>query len=154
MRVLAVDYRRFRGFLNRGIRPRGHVVLVGEPRAGRSDALDGLARVLGGGGGRLPDPDELDFHDRDTSRRAEVEVVLAELGTALEQMFLDELEFWDTEEEELIEELEDPGELDGESVLTVCASAIGSSGTMTRGFRVTGSTSRRAPTLTRASFVA
>jgi putative ATP-dependent endonuclease of the OLD family len=119
MRVLAVDYRRFRGFLNRSIRPRGHVVLVGEPRAGRSDALEGLARVLGGGGGRLPDPDELDFHDRDTSRRAEVEVVLAELGTALEQIFLDELEFWDTEEEELIEELEDPGELDGESVLTV-----------------------------------
>ena len=119
MRVVAIDYRHFRGFRNRGIRPRGHVVLVGEPRAGRSDALEGLARVLGGGGGRLPDPDELDFHDRDTSRRAEVEVVMAKLGPALEQMFLDELEFWDTEEEELIEDLEDPAELDGESTLTV-----------------------------------
>jgi putative ATP-dependent endonuclease of OLD family len=119
MRVVAIDYRCFRGFRNRSIRPRGHVVLVGEPRAGRSDALEGLARVLGGGGGRLPDPDELDFHDRDTSRRAEVEVVLAELGPAIEQMFLDKLEFWDTEEKELIEELEDPAELDGQSVLTV-----------------------------------
>jgi putative ATP-dependent endonuclease of OLD family len=119
MRVLGIDYRHFRGFRNRGIRPNGHVVLVGEPRAGRSDALEGLARVLGGGGGRLPDPDEMDFHDRDTSRRAEVEVVLAELGPALEQMFFDELEFWDTAEDKLIEELEDPGELDGEATLTV-----------------------------------
>src|SRR4051794_35104865 len=104
MRVVQVEYRRFRGFKKLTIRPRGHVILIGEPRAGRSDALEGLARALGGGGGRLADPDELDFHQRDTTGRAEVEVVLADLGPALQQLFFDQLEFWDTEEEELIEE--------------------------------------------------
>jgi putative ATP-dependent endonuclease of the OLD family len=119
MRVIEIEYRRFRGFRKLRMNPRGHVLLVGEPRAGRSDALEGLARVLGGGGGRLPDPDELDFHKRDTTARAEVEVVLGDLRPALEQLFFDQLEFWDTEEGELIDELDMPEDLDGESVLTV-----------------------------------
>jgi putative ATP-dependent endonuclease of OLD family len=119
VRVVQIDYRRFRGFKKLKILPRGHVVLIGEPRAGRSDALEGLARALGGGGGRLPDPDELDFYERDTTARAEVEVVLSQLGPALQQLFFDQLEFWDSEEEELIDELDQPEELDSESVLTV-----------------------------------
>lgn len=119
MRIVEIEYRRFRGFRKLRINPHGHVLLIGEPRAGRSDALEGLARVLGGGDGRLPDPDELDFYDRDTATRAEVEVVLADLGPGLEQLFFDQLEFWDTEEDALIEELETPEELDSESVLTV-----------------------------------
>jgi hypothetical protein len=120
MRVVEIEYRWFRGFQKLRIRPRGrHVVLVGEPRAGRSDALEGLARVLGGGGGRLPDPDELDFYDRDTSSRAEVEVVLGELGPALEQLFWDELEFWDGDENALIGELVDVEDLDEDDVQTV-----------------------------------
>jgi putative ATP-dependent endonuclease of the OLD family len=120
MHVVQIEYRRFRGFRRLRIEPRGHVLLIGEPRAGRSNALEGLARVLGGGSGRLPDPDELDVYDRQTTKRAEVEVVLADLGPTLEQLFYDELEFWDSEEAELLEELEAPDDLDDEeSVLTV-----------------------------------
>jgi hypothetical protein len=119
MRVIEIEYRHFRGFRKLRINPRGHVVLVGEPRAGRSDALEGLARALGGGGGRLPEPDELDFYERDTTSRAEVEVVLATLGPALEQLFFDQLEFWDSDKGELIDELETPDNLDDESVITV-----------------------------------
>jgi hypothetical protein len=119
MRVVEIEYRWFRGFEKLQIRPRGrHVVLVGEPRAGRSDALEGLARVLGSGGRRLPEPDELDFYERDTTSRAEVEVVLGDLGPTLEQLFYDEVEFWDSEENTLIEDLETPEELDDESVET------------------------------------
>src|SRR3954451_19484546 len=106
MRVLGADYCRFRGFEQLQIEPRGHVLLLGEPRAGRSDALQGLSRVLGWGGQRIEEPDEADFHMCDTSARAEVEVVLGEVGPEIEQLFWDQLEFWDLEQTELIEELE------------------------------------------------
>lgn len=119
MRVLRVDYRRFRGFEQLQIEPRGHVLLVGEPRAGRSDALEGLSRVLGSGRQRVEEPDELDFHMRDTTARAEVEVVLADLGPEIEQLFWDQLEFWDADESELIDELESPEGLDEDSVVNV-----------------------------------
>jgi putative ATP-dependent endonuclease of OLD family len=119
MRVVQVDYRRFRGFEELQIKPRGHVLLVGEPRAGRSDVLEGLARVLGSGTGRVEDPDELDFHMRDTAQRAEVEVVLADLGQELEQLFFDELEFWDSDEGQLIDELDTADELDDDDVASV-----------------------------------
>jgi putative ATP-dependent endonuclease of the OLD family len=119
VRVLRIDYRRFRGFADLRIAPKAHVLLVGEPRAGRSDALEGLARALGAGGARMPEPDELDFYMRDTSTRAEVEVVLAEIGPELEQLFFDYLEFWDVQEDRLIEELDEPGDLDDVGVLSV-----------------------------------
>jgi len=56
---------------------------------------------------------------RDTSARAEVEVVLGELGPEIEQLFWDQLEFWDVEESELIEELESPERLDDEGIANV-----------------------------------
>src|SRR3954447_14010888 len=108
MRGLRAAYFRFRGFEQLQIEPRGHVLLLGEPRAGRSDALEGLSRVLGWGGQRIEEPDVLDFHMRDTSARAEVEIVLGDLGPEIEQLFWDKLEFWDSERNELIEELESP----------------------------------------------
>ena len=116
MRVVQINYRRFRGFRSLEIKPRGHVLLVGEARAGRSDALEGLSRVLGHGTAHVGDPDELDFYKRDTTRRAEVEVVLVDLGDDLEQLFYDYLEFWDTEESELIDELDAADELDDDNV--------------------------------------
>jgi hypothetical protein len=116
MRVLQIDYRRFRGFDELQIKPARHVVLIGEARAGRTDALEGLSRALGGDLRGLPEPDELDFHMRDTSRRAEVEAVLTDLGPELEQQFFDHLEFWNIEDG-LVDELDSPEELDGDAVL-------------------------------------
>jgi hypothetical protein len=94
MLVLRLEVRHFRGFAHAVVLPRGHALVVGEPRAGRSDLLAALTRVL--------DPDaikaaleEWDFHGRDLTRDIEIEVVLGELGPDLHQRFLDQLEFWD-----------------------------------------------------------
>jgi len=94
MLVLRLEVRHFRGFAHAVVLPRGHALVVGEPRAGRSDLLAALKRVL--------DPDatkatleEWDFHGRDLARDIEIEVVLGELAPDLRQRFLGELEFWD-----------------------------------------------------------
>ena len=98
MRVLRLEIRHFRGFEEVSVLPRGHALVVGEPRAGRSDLLTALTRVL--------DPDatratleEWDFHGRDLARDIEIEVVLGDLGSELTQRFMGELEFWDPERE-------------------------------------------------------
>jgi putative ATP-dependent endonuclease of OLD family len=46
MKVARLRLQRFRGFENMVIVPAGHAVLVGEPRAGRSDTIRALRRVL------------------------------------------------------------------------------------------------------------
>src|SRR5512132_3092664 len=98
MRVLRLEIRHFRGFKQATVLPRGHALVVGEPRAGRSDLLAALNRIL--------DPDatkatleEWDFHAGDLTRDIEIEVVLGELGPDLTQRFLGELEYWDPERE-------------------------------------------------------
>ncbi len=98
MLVLRLEARHFRGFAHAVVLPRGHALVVGEPRAGRSDLLAALKRVL--------DPDatkatleEWDFHGRDLGRDIEIEVVLGELAPDLRHRFLGELEFWDPDRE-------------------------------------------------------
>lgn len=103
VRVLEVSLRRFRGFQNLTFQPESHVALVGEPRAGRSDLIEGLRRVLTWEGVRYTSPSELDFWMMDRDGRAEVEVVLGDLGSVLEQDFLDHLEAWDPVREALAE---------------------------------------------------
>ena len=103
--------------------PAGHVCLVGEPGAGRSDLIDGLIRVLSPEFTRSRLATELDFYKRDTGERAEVEVVLGALGENLEQTFLDHLEVWERETKELVDELAEPEHIDRdryELVLRLC----------------------------------
>lgn len=95
MRILEVSLRRFRGFEALTFQPQHHVALIGEPRSGRSDLLEGLRRALTADGVRQTTPTELDFWMLDKSQTAEVEVVLGELGSDLEQDFVDHLEAWD-----------------------------------------------------------
>lgn len=95
MRIFELSLRRFRGFEDLTFKPDGHVALIGEPRAGRSDLIEGLRRVLTSDGVRHTTPSELDLWMLDKSRRAEVEVVLGDLGPILEQDFLDHLEPWE-----------------------------------------------------------
>lgn len=106
MRILRVSISRFRGFDQLELLPRGHVLLVGEPRSGRSDLLSALSKVFEHDQTRL---DELDFHAGDLSRAIEIEVTLGGLDTSLQHRFLDELEFWDVQQQTLIANLEDPG---------------------------------------------
>ena len=46
MRVARVRLHRFRGYAEQVITPARHAVVVGEPRAGRSDLIMGLRRTL------------------------------------------------------------------------------------------------------------
>ncbi len=99
MRILRCSIRHFRGFDDIEIVPRGHVLLVGAPRAGRSDLLGALSKVFEIDFTRL---DERDFYQGDLSSDIEIEVTIGELGTELQQRFLDDLEFWDPAEAVLV----------------------------------------------------
>jgi putative ATP-dependent endonuclease of OLD family len=114
MRILRLDIRNFRGLRDVTIRPNGHVVLAGEPRAGRSTVVEALRRVLLPDTTRVPLTDDLDFNRRDRSLTIEIEVVLGDLGAELEQEFFDHLEPWDAEDGEVLLESSDPTELDDE----------------------------------------
>ncbi len=101
MQIIEVSLRRFRGFDELTLQPVDHVALIGEPRSGRSDLIEGLRRVLTSDGTRYTTASELDFFMLDTDERAEVEVVLGNLGSDLEQDFIDHLEAWDPDQKVL-----------------------------------------------------
>lgn len=123
MRIRRLEIQHFRGFQSLSLTPRDHVFLVGQPGAGRSDVTEALWRVLSPDSTRGALVDDLDFHGRDRSKRIEVEVVLGALGTQLEQLFLDRLEFWHVGDAELITEIGPESEYveaDLEPVVRLC----------------------------------
>jgi putative ATP-dependent endonuclease of OLD family len=121
MIVKALDIRRFRGIADLRVIPAGHIVAMGVPRAGRSTLIEALFRVLSPDGARGTLGDDLDFHDRDRQAMPEIEVTLGDLGEGLTQLFFDQLEFWDPEENALIDELDTLDDLDGrERVVRLC----------------------------------
>jgi energy-coupling factor transporter ATP-binding protein EcfA2 len=127
MKVYSLRIANFRGFELLEIKPRGHVLLVGEPGAGRSDLVEALWRLLSAESTRFPLPDDLDFFNRDLTRRIEIEGVLGELGPYLEQAFLDRLELWDPETSQLVEELSPASEANYNSlqyVVRLCYRAV------------------------------
>lgn len=122
MQIRQVDVRHFRGFRSLRIKPLSHVLLVGEPRAGRSDLVEAVTRVFDPDSTRGTLTDDLDFFNRDTTTRAEVEVVLGDLGDELEQQFFDQIEFWDASNQTLLPPSA-PGEAapaDSERVVRFC----------------------------------
>lgn len=112
MRVLRLSITSFRGCSYLVIAPRGHVLLIGEPGAGRSDVVEALTRVLDPDSLRRRAPDELDFYQQDTTRQILIELVLGDLGNELEQYFLDRLELWDADQQTIIHELDKPERID------------------------------------------
>lgn len=123
VRIYQLDLRNFRGFATLSIIPAGHVLLVGEPGAGRSDIIAALDRALSPDSTRGRLPNELDFNRRDTGRPAEVEVVLGILGEALEQTFFDHLEVWDIKTRQLVAELAESENIDRDQydlVVRIC----------------------------------
>lgn len=96
MFVSRVRVQRFRGFEAAELRLDGHVAVVGEPRAGRSDLLLALRRVLHprSTNARL---DPLDIHQPATEDLTEVEVSLTDLGDDLEQLLDARLELLNPE---------------------------------------------------------
>jgi len=112
IRQLAI--RHFRGFTNLVAKPKGHVVLMGEFGAGRSDIISAISRVLDTDVIRSGTTTELDFHQRNTAQPVEIEVVIGGLGSDLEQHFLDYLEVWNSGDCQLLEECEAPEDINGE----------------------------------------
>ena len=113
MHMKELHIRRFRGFSDLTVRPKGHVVVMGEPGSGRSNLIESLARVLDVDTSRTRITTELDFHNSDTSQPIQIAVTLAELGPDLEQQFLEHLEFWDKANDCLLPESESPETVDG-----------------------------------------
>lgn len=89
MLITQVRATNFRGWADLDLRPRGHVLVVGEPRAGRSDLTSALARVLDPRSTRSQ-PTTNDIHQSLSAGAvvmaayAEVEVTLAQLSADLE----------------------------------------------------------------------
>ncbi len=110
--VRQVSIRHFRGFDAFSTKLPDHVVLVGEPGAGRSDLIEGLIRVLDGDYWRSRRGDELDFHDLDVSRPAEVELVVGGLDEDAQDALSYQLELWDNKDEVFVGELADPSLID------------------------------------------
>jgi hypothetical protein len=119
--IYLLRIRNFRGFDSLELCPKGHVLLSGEPRAGRSTVVDALYRVLSPNGSRGSVSHDLDIRGRDRDSWAEVEVVLGDLSEDLTQRFFDQLEFWDSDEGGLVDELDDAQDLDEyEAVVRLC----------------------------------
>lgn len=106
IRQLNVKY--FRGFTDIEIKPKSHVVLMGEPGAGRSDLINAISKVLDPDIIRAGGTTELDFYQRNTAVPIEISIIIGGLGPDLEQDFIDLLEVWNTLAGQLIEESETP----------------------------------------------
>ncbi len=113
MRVARLTIEGFRGFDQFELVPRRHVAVVGEPRAGRSDLVAALERVLHPDSTRWQ-PREWDFHEGNLDRPIQIEATLVDLDVALRQRFIRSLEAWDADTGVLIEEVEDPAALDSD----------------------------------------
>jgi putative ATP-dependent endonuclease of the OLD family len=114
MRIARLEITRFRGFESFVLLPRGHVVIVGEPRAGRSDLIAALRRVLDSRSVMarpsewdvfrpLPAPDT---EDEGAISMTSVEVSLLELSDDIEQLLQDRLELLNPTSGELAKESE------------------------------------------------
>lgn len=112
MKIIRLTIQNFRGLREATIRPAGHVVIGGEPRAGRTTVVEALRRVLTPDATRLPLADDLDFYRLNRANSIEIEVVLGDLGDELEQEFFDTLEPWDDETGEVITQAPDPTVID------------------------------------------
>ena len=113
MYVKKLHIRNFRGFSDLTVMASGHVVVMGEPGAGRSDLIEALGRVLDANSSRARITTELDFHLGDTSQPIEIMLTLGNLGASVTQDFLDHLELWNTAEDQLVEEIDTSEETDG-----------------------------------------
>lgn len=110
--IRQVRVQRFRGFSDFTTPLDQHAVLVGEPGAGRSDLIEAVVRTLDPDYYRSRRGDELDFHDLDLSRPAEVELVLGDLSEAALDALGFLLELWDAASGALVESFDDPDAYD------------------------------------------
>ena len=109
MRIARVRISGFRGYREVAVVPRAHVLLVGEPRSGRTDLLSAIALVLDSENPRAIT--EFDFHQQDTTGSIDIEVTLVDLDPRIQQRFLDQLEFWEHDASEIVRGSDDPSDV-------------------------------------------
>lgn len=116
MRIARLEITRFRGFESFVLIPRHHVVIVGEPRAGRSDLIAALRRVLDPRGvlsrpsewdvfRPLPDslPRDPDVEGESDAQLTSIELSLLNLPETTKQTLQDRLELLDPVTGEIVE---------------------------------------------------
>ena len=102
----------FRGFSELIVKPKGHLVVMGEPGAGRSDLIEALGRVLNASTARTRETTELDFYGKDIKRPIQITLTIGGLSAGYEQTFMDYLELWDSSRGLIVDELEVPNQVD------------------------------------------
>ena len=112
MHIKELRIQHFRGFSYLVVKPKGHVVVMGEPGAGRSDLIEALGRVLDTNARRTRSTTELDFYNKDTSKPIQITLTLGGLDEEMKQDFCNHLEFWDNCRNHLIPETDAPEETD------------------------------------------
>lgn len=122
MQVSRIIIHNFRGIKKADIYIDGHTVFIGDNNAGKSTVLEALDLVLGPDRlHRVPTVDEHDFYNGKYIKdgapiEIKVEVVITRLNKEQIRRFRNHIEFWDTEENSLLEE--PPAELvDKESTI-------------------------------------
>ena len=115
MEITLIKIQNFRGILSAEINLKGHTVFIGDNNAGKSTILEALDLVLGPDRlYRTPVVDEHDFYNGEYLKdeipvNICIEVIITKLNAEQKRKFKNHLEFWDTEENKLIDE--PPGEI-------------------------------------------
>jgi putative ATP-dependent endonuclease of the OLD family len=118
MRIAYVDITNFRGISKGRIHFNGHTVLIGDNNAGKSTVFEAIDLVLGPDRmSRIPIVDEHDFFNGkyfEADKTINIEIAVIDLTTEQKRRFVNNLEFWHIENQEIIgsnaiDEVETPG---------------------------------------------
>lgn len=105
MRIRRVIIKRFRGIEHLEFKPGPSTVILGPNNAGKSTVLEGLDLLLHPGLGRpRPDPEEVDYFQRDPSEGFEIEAVLGDMSDDFRAEVHPHLEGWRSEEAAVVAE--------------------------------------------------
>jgi len=122
MQLSSLKISNFRGIQTAHVLFKGHTVLIGDNNAGKSTILEAIDLVLGPDRlSRLPIIDEHDFYNgkyigEDSSiTEIKIEVIVTELSEEQIRRFKDNLEFWDSLDDLLLDE--SPEHIDQEHVI-------------------------------------
>lgn len=124
MQIRRLKMKNFRSVANGEILFSGHTILIGSNSVGKSTVCEALELLLGPD--RLSRPnaiDEHDFHQRayldeeGESIKIELEVILTNLTDDIEVKYQANREYWDTQNEKLLDEGDEPEDADCEHVV-------------------------------------
>jgi putative ATP-dependent endonuclease of OLD family len=111
MKIAYVDIKNFRGISNARVFFNDHTVLIGDNNAGKSTIFEAIDLVLGPDRvHRTPVIDEHDFYngqyfvEKGDSPRIIIEAVVIDLAGDQQRRFKNNLEFWDTEKQIVLEQ--------------------------------------------------